>query len=440
MITLQAPASKSVSHRTLIAASLARGASLVHHALSSADLERTRAILHTAGAVMDDMGGGSWRVSGMERGPEGGSAERPADCDVGESGTTCRLLTAVLAAGHGVFHIHGAERMHERPIGALTNALQSLGARVLFERKEGYPPLVLEARGLCGNSVDMSMDASSQYLSGLLLAAPLGREPLCVSLTGKKVVSWPYVGLTLQVMEDFGIAFRVEEKREEAWHVVPWRSVKEARPGELRITVLPGAYKSGEYSVEGDWSGASYLLAAGAVGRESVLVTGLRKDSLQGDAVILDILRRMGAAVEYREDGILVSPSKLHGIRVDMGDCPDLVPTVAMAAAYAEGDTRMENIAHLRIKECDRLSACAAELARAGVQVKEEADALTVHGLGPDVPSPDEGTVFSTYNDHRIAMAVSLLGLGRARRVRVDDAAVVRKSFPDFWNVWSALA
>ena len=202
----------------------------------------------------------------------------------------------------------------------------------------------------------------------------------------------------------------------------------------------PGRYKSGEYRVEGDWSGASYLLAAGAVGREPVLVTGLRPDSLQGDRAILTILQDMGAAIDVRSDGILVSPSKLHGITVDMGACPDLVPTVAMTAAYAEGETRMENIAHLRLKECDRISACAAELSRIGVSVEEGADYLAVRGVAPDTPSIPEGTVFHTYNDHRIAMSASLLGLGRGQRVVVDDPAVVRKSFPEFWNVWSALA
>lgn len=439
MITLQAPASKSVSHRTLIAAALAHGSSLVRHALSSADLERTRDILHTAGAVMEDLGDGNWRVQGMERGPVGG-IDKPADCNVGESGTTCRLLTAVLAAGHGSFRIHGVPRMHERPIGALAKALQTLGARVTFEEKEGYPPLVLSTDGLAGGDVDMSVDESSQFLSGLLLAAPFCPSPLRISLTGKKVVSWPYVGLTLQVLEDFGIAFEVETLTGGAWKTAPWKSVQEARPGELRITVHPGSYKSGEYRVEGDWSGASYLLAAGAVGREPVLVTGLRPDSLQGDRAILTILQDMGASIDVRSDGILVSPSKLHGITVDMGACPDLVPTVAMTAAYAEGETRMENIAHLRLKECDRISACATELSRIGVSVEEGADYLAVRGLAPDTPSIPEGTVFHTYNDHRIAMSASLLGLGRGQRVVVDDPAVVRKSFPEFWNVWSALA
>ncbi|HJD97431.1 3-phosphoshikimate 1-carboxyvinyltransferase [Mailhella massiliensis] len=439
MIPLKAPASKSVSHRMLIAASLARGVSSVHHALSSADLERTREILHAAGAVLEDTGGGSWRVQGMPHGPEGGKSV-PLNCYVGESGTTCRLLAAVLAAGRGSFRIHGVERMHERPIGALTNALSALGARVFFERKEGYPPLVMETEGLSGGNVDMGVDESSQFLSGLLLAAPFCREAVCISLTGKKAVSWPYVGLTLQVLEDFGIGFQVEAKEGETWREAPWRSVRQATPGKLRIRVFPGAYRCGEYHVEGDWSGASYLLAAGAVGRESVLVQGLRADSLQGDRTILDILRAMGADISLREDGIQVSPSKLHGITVDMGACPDLVPTVAMAAAYAEGDTRMENIAHLRIKECDRIAACAAELARAHVPCEEEEGALTVHGLAPDLPDIKEGTVFHTYNDHRIAMAAALLGLGRGQRIVVDDPAVVRKSFPEFWNVWSALS
>lgn len=439
MITLRAPASKSVSHRTLIAAALAHGTSTVHHALSSADLERTRGILHAAGAVLKDLGEGSWAVEGMPHGPTGGT-DAPLDCPVGESGTTCRLLTAILAAGHGSFRIHGAPRMHERPIGALTGALQSLGARIRFEEKEGYPPLVIRTDGLRGGKVDMSIDESSQYLSGLLLAAPLALQPMTISLTGRKAVSWPYVGLTLQVLEDFGIAFEVETLQDKAWTRTAWRSVTEARPGQLRITVQPGSYRSGEYHVEGDWSGASYLLAAGAVGRQPVLVTGLRADSLQGDRAMLDILRNMGASVDIQSDGILVSPSSLHGITVDMGDCPDLVPTVAMLAAFASGNTRITNIAHLRIKECDRLSACASSLALIGVDSEEGADFLTVHGLFPQVPSIAEGTVFPTWNDHRMAMSVSLLGLARGQRVNVDDPAVVRKSFPDFWNVWSALA
>ncbi len=441
MIALQAPSSKSVSHRMLIAAALAQGESKISRILASADLERTENVLQSAGACLRDLGAGTWSVKGMPHGPRGGArgVENPADCDVGESGTTCRLLTAVLAAGRGSFRIHGVARMHERPIGALTSVLVALGAKITFEGAEGYPPLLIQTDGLLGGDVELCIDASSQYLSGLLLAAPLCASPLRVTLTGNKVVSWPYVGLTLQVLEDFGIRFFVEEKKDETWERVPWRRLSHVRPGALRITVKPGAYRSGEYAVEGDWSGASYLLAAGAVGREAVLVTGLRPDSLQGDRAILDILRDMGASCTVRPDGIAVAPSPLHGIERDMGACPDLVPTVAVTAAFAQGRTRITNIAHLRIKECDRLSACADILARAGVCVEATRDSLTVYGVGPSVPHVPEGTIFPVQNDHRMAMSAALLGLAPGNTVAVDDPAVVRKSFPEFWNVWSAL-
>jgi len=439
MIRLKAPASKSVSHRMLIAAALSEGESLVRNVLSSADLERTRTILQTAGADMDDLGCGNWRVRGMKGGPRGGDPELPADCFVSESGTTCRLLSAILAAGNGTFRIHGAERMHERPIGALTDVLSELGADIAFENRPGFPPMIIQSQGLRGGSVNLRVDESSQYLSGLLLAAPFCSRELCVTLAGCKAVSWPYVGLTLQTMEDFGIAFRVEQCCGESWQTVPWKELTSVTPGEVRIFVQPGNYHAGEYSVEGDWSGASYLLAAGAVGQDPVLVTGLRADSLQGDRVILDLLRNMGASIEMRTDGILVSPSPLSGIDVDMGQCPDLVPTLAMTAAFAEGVTHIRNIAHLRIKECDRLSACAAELARIGVKTEETEDSLTIYGCGPALPSVPAGTVFHTSNDHRMAMSCALFGLIPGNVVEVDDASVVRKSFPEFWNVWREL-
>ncbi len=438
MITLRAPSSKSVSHRMLIAAALARGESLVHHALASADLERTRSVLHAAGAILDDLGNGSWKVIGMPLGPIGGT-KTATDCDVGESGTTCRLLTAILAAGRGLFRVHGVQRMHERPIGELTSALSALGASITFEGKEGYPPLVIHAKGLSGGDVDLSIDASSQYLSALLLAAPFCTSPLRISLTGKKIVSWPYVGLTLQVLENCGISFSVEQQQNGVWRKTAWRELKTARPGALRITAMPGAYRPGTYDVEGDWSGASYLLAAGAVGRNSVLVTGLRPDSMQGDRTILDILRSMGAACTFRPSGILVEPSALHGIEADMGNCPDLVPTVAMLAAFADGNTRIVNIAHLRIKECDRISACAALLSMAGVRSEETQDTLTIHGSGPTKPRIPAGTILPTWNDHRMAMSAALLGLVPGNSVILDDPHVVCKSFPTFWDVWSTL-
>ena len=378
---VRAPASKSISHRYCIGAALARGSSELHHVLDSRDLECTRAILCAAGARMEPLPGeeGGWRVTGMDGRPRGGT-DTPLSCDVHESGTTCRLLTAVLAAGHGLFRIHGAPRMHERPIDELTRALEALGTEVRFEQRPDCPPLLLRAAGLDparnGGRVRLGMDASSQYFSGLLLAAPLAPAPLCVELGGQKAVSWPYVGLTLHCLEDFGIRFRVETREPGGpWQALPdggWRALRTARPDGLRITVHPSA---------------------------------------------------------------------LHGVDVDMGHCPDLVPTVAVLAAFAQGPTRVRNVAHLRIKESDRITAPATELARLGVRVDEHDDGLTVHGLGPDGPAWDEAARFSAHNDHRIAMSLALLGLPHGKRMDalLDDPLVVRKSFPTFWKVWEQL-
>lgn len=433
MLTIQAPPSKSVSHRMVMGAALAAGDSVVRNVLESKDLERTMAVLRAAGARITAQGAGEYAVRGMAGRPRGGVLPdgAPLSCDVHESGTTCRLLTGVLAAGEGRFRIHGAPRMHERPIGELTTALEHLGVRVHFEERPGCPPLVLETSGLEGGEVRIGLDESSQYLSGLLLAAPLSRNGLRIVLGGTKVVSWPYVGLTLQALEDFGPAFTVETDDGGGWKQAEWRTLREARPGAVRFLVPPGRYRAGEYTVEGDWSGASYFLAAGAVGRP-LRVTGLKVDSLQGDRALLDILRRMGAHIDVDASGVVVSPAPLHGIDVDMGACPDLVPTVAVAAAFASGSTTIRNVAHLRIKESDRIAAPAEELRRVGIAVEEHDDGMTVHGGVPRIPA---GTVFRAHGDHRIAMSAAILGLSGGV-VQLDDPNVVRKSFPHFWDLW----
>lgn len=462
-----APASKSLSHRYCTGAALADGESRLRHVLESRDIQCTRAILSTAGAsfLPDGHSGhgdaAGWRVHGMPGGlPRGATPDAPLSCDVHESGTTCRLLTAVLAAGRGCFRIHGAPRMHERPIAALTDALGLLGPRIRFEDRPGCPPLLIETNGLDAGAVQgrvpLGMDHSSQYLSGLLLAAPLAGTadgfPLTIVLTGGKAVSWPYVGLTLQCLQDFGIRFAVETlDAGEQWRPLPgdgWRHLDAAIPGRLRITVWPGRYRPGVHTVEGDWSGASYLLGAGAVGGNPVRVGGLRRDSLQGDRAILDILRGMGAQLSVEEDAVTVLPSPLHGIDADMSACPDLVPTVAVLAAAAHGETRIRNVAHLRIKESDRIAAPARELERAGVRVEPRDDGLVVYGAGPDVLAANlralpSDTRFRAHNDHRIAMSLALLsmlpGVDFRIRDRIDDPHTVAKSFPHFWDLWEEL-
>ena len=456
-VTVIAPASKSLSHRYLTGAALAHGRSVVGHCLKSQDLSATIGVLRAAGAKMDELAFNPDRqtmemgIAGMANGPCGGAADDARECDVRESGTTCRLLMAVLAAGHGYFHIFGEGRMHERPIGELASALTRLGSEIEYEGTHGCPPLLLKANGLdpdaCSGLLPVSMDDSSQYFSGLLMAAPLARSPLGLVLGGRKAVSWPYVGLTLQCLADFGINFMVEtrESRKAPWLDIEdgWRGVVEAVPHCLRVTVQPGSYRPGEYRVEGDWSSAGYFLAAGALGPSPVRVAGIRPDSLQGDRAILDILEKMGALLDIGQDSVTAYPSRLHGVSLDMGACPDLVPTVAVLAAFANGSTRSGNVAHLRIKESDRIQAPARELAKIGVEVDELSDGILISGLGESAtPIPEGDLAFSAHNDHRMAMSLALLERRYAAldmQARLDDPGVVAKSFPHFWTLWKSL-
>lgn len=341
----------------LSARALARGESRLSGVLESRDIEQTRSVLEDTGARFERIAPGEWRVLGMGGGPRGGDAV-PVSCYVHESGTTCRLLTAVLASGLGQFRVHGAPRMHSRPIGELTAALERLGVAVRFENEAGYPPFILKTRGLEGGSLEIGLGESSQYLSGLLLAAPQAKSPVTIEICGSHVVSWPYIGLTLQSMHDFGVRFDVStrDSRDSEWQLADWREIRAVRPGLIRFRVRPSLYRAGNYAVEGDWSGASYLLAAGALGSRPVRVEGLRSDTMQGDRAIRVILERMGARTEEGENSLTVYPSPLKGVEADMSDCPDLVPTVAVLAAFAEGETLVRGVAHLRIKECDRIA------------------------------------------------------------------------------------
>ncbi|MDE5833417.1 MAG: 3-phosphoshikimate 1-carboxyvinyltransferase [Desulfovibrio sp.] len=464
IVKITAPPSKSLSHRFLIGAALARGESVVRHTLESVDLEATRDVLSAAGAKFEPLREegeiAGWRVTGVNGHPRGGSESDPLQCNVQESGTTCRLLTAVLAAGEGMFHIYGEGRMHDRPIGDLCHVLQMLGADIKFEEKRDCPPILLRANGIDPGLVDgyvrLGMDESSQFFSGLLMAAPLASSSLSIEVGGKKALSWPYVGLTLQTLSAFGIRFVAQARPRigAPWNDLQkssWRIIEDIRPGCFRVRVWPSSYKAGAYFVEGDWSGASYFLAAGALGKKPVTVRGLNPESMQGDRILLEILRKMGASVEISPDSVTVYPSELHGVSLDMGACPDLVPTVAALAAYAKGSTRISNVGHLRIKESDRIEAPARELSKAGVMVDALSEGLLINGMGglrghvrnkPDRPCRPADGCFSAHNDHRMAMSLALLEMGDTGidvRECLDDPSVVKKSFPNFWELWSSL-
>ena len=440
-IIINAPASKSLSHRTLIAAALANGESEISSVLDSDDITRTRGCLTACGAKIEEKDG-NLLVTGMEDGPKGGNAdgkhkdEEPHELYMHESGTTCRLMTGVAAAGRGTFRVHGAPRMHERPMAELTSALSGLGVKFQFDEKEGFLPFVMTSKGYTKKRVEITLEESSQYLSGLLLGAPLAAHETTIAVTGKKAVSWPYVALTLRIMEDFKAGFAVEIREgRDTWKEVPWRSVKGVTPGKVRFKVNPTGYQPTDYIVEGDWSNASYFLAAGAVGDRPILLKGLAADSLQGDRAIMDILSQMGADIKVTFKGILITPAKLRGVRVDMGRCPDLVPTVAAVAAFASTPTTIENVAHLRIKETDRLAACATEVARTQAETEIVGDSLVIRpGRLPKGHAVD----FKTYNDHRMAMSMSLFELAGVE-VNLDNPTCVGKSFPGFFDEWKKI-
>ncbi len=437
MPTVAAPPSKSFSHRAVIAASLAMGTSRLTGLLDSQDISRTRDCMAAMGAAFHPQSDGSVIVSGVAGRPQGGDPEgdEPAILDVGESGTTCRLLVAVAAAGRGVFEIRGEGRMYDRPIGELVGALLPLGVEALYLGKSGCPPLTIVTTGLSGGRTSITLEDSSQYLSGLLLAAPLAAAPLTIAVAGTRTVSWPYVAITLSTLDDFGVPFVVEVKKDEAWTPTDWRALTDVAPGRTRFVMRPAPYLPREHAVEGDWSSASYFLAAGAVGREPVTVTGLRPDSLQGDRAIVDILERMGARIEVAPDGVTVLPGRLTGQDLDMGRCPDLVPTVATAACFATGETVIRNVAHLRLKESDRIEAVAENCTQAGAVVTTTADGMRIK---PRPLPAGERVEFSAFGDHRLAMSAALFQLAGIEVV-LDNTTCVAKSFPTFWEKWETL-
>ena len=446
MINLYAPSSKSISHRALMVAGLAEGESLISNLLESEDIARTRACLEKLGVVFEKAEDG-FKVKGLAGKIVGRDSQSPLVLDVGESGTTCRLLTAIVAAGQGSFQIQGQGRMHERPIDALEMALKNQGVSFAYLENKGCPPFVLTTKGLKRGIIEISMEQSSQFLSGLLLAATMAEDRSIITVGGQKVVSWPYVGLTIKVMQDFGLKPEIEVYENNTWQSKTLEEIKQIIPGRIRFIITPGEFKARSYNVEGDYSNASYLLAAGALKDGPVLVHNLNPDSLQGDKEILDILKKMGARVVWHKGqgdsensaaagSVLVEKQcsrPLHGIEIDMGSCPDLVPTVAVLMALADGPSRITNVAHLRIKESDRLEAVSNELSKMGCKTKLLEDGLEIF---PQKIPRGQKISFKTYNDHRLAMSLSLFELAGID-VELDNPACVAKSFPGFWQEWT---
>ena len=410
---INVPGSKSITQRALVVAALARGESVLGGPLTSEDTRYTAKALKRMGAKIRDSSAKRWKITGCS----GRIMPPRRQIFLGNNGTATRFLTSVAALGNGVFTITGEPRMEERPIGPLIEALSGWGVSIRSIKGTGCPPLEIRAEGLRGGGTTLPEGKSSQYLSSLLLVAPYAAHQATLSVVGE-VLSKPYVHMTMAVMKSFGIKVKAN--------------------AELNYFEIPrGYYKARDYKVEGDASSASYFWAAAAVTGGRVTVVNVPKKSLQGDSVLVDILARMGCRVKKSDTGItLEGPAELRGIEVDMGDCPDVAPTLAVVAARATGRTVITNIAHLRIKECDRLHVMAKELAKLGVRTEERSDALIIEGRGPDAKL--HGAMIETYDDHRIAMSFAVAGL-YTPGVIISEEGCVAKSFPDFWERFSLL-
>jgi 3-phosphoshikimate 1-carboxyvinyltransferase len=407
------PGSKSITQRALIAAALAAGESKLNGPLDSEDTMYTSGALQQMGVIVEK-NDEHWLVKG-----NGGRIEAPAkEIYLGNNGTATRFLTSVAALGSGTFQINGDKRMAERPIQPLISALKGWGVDIASINNNGCPPLQIKAKGLSGGNTVLPEGKSSQYLSSLLLVAPYAGAEAKLAVEGE-MLSMPYVYMTLAVMEQFGI--KVEANEQMTNFVIP-----------------QGVYTAREYNIEGDASNASYYYAAAAVTGGEVTVPNVPVPSMQGDAVFVALLARMGCQINKTGDGLTVSgPEELRPITIDMGGMPDVVPTLAVVASQAKGRTVIKNIAHLRIKECDRLHVMAVELVKMGARVQELNDALIIEGKGENIP-PMHGAEIETYNDHRIAMSFAVAGLA-VPGVRVLGEECVAKSFPDFWERFATL-
>jgi 3-phosphoshikimate 1-carboxyvinyltransferase len=402
--SIRPPGSKSITNRALVCAALATGSSALRGALDSEDTQVMVDSLHRLG-VRVDLDLQTQQI--LATGTSGEIPIQDADLFVGNSGTTIRFLTAMLATCKGRFRLDGVERMRQRPIGDLLDAVRQLGGRADCEMKSNCPPLVVTAGGLPGGTATIRGDISSQFLSGLLMACPYAQSDVDLVVDGE-LVSQPYVTMTLGVMSSFGVDVDVHSMQ--------------------RFHIAAGQrYRGCVYDIEPDASAASYFWAAAAITGGRVLVHGLTRNALQGDVAFCDCLARMGCTVEFGFDGITVTGGPLQGIEVDMNSISDTVQTLAAVALFADGPTTITGVAHIRHKESDRLGDLARELRRLGAEVDERSDGLRI------IPLPLHGAEIETYRDHRMAMSLALVGL-RIPDVVIKDPGCTDKTYPDYFR------
>jgi len=413
---IRPPGSKSITNRALVCAALARGTSRLRGVLDSQDTRVMATCLGRLGIRLE----ADWDTGTVEVAGSAGvipAAEATLDCAA--SGTTMRFLAAVCGLGHGTYRLDGTTRMRQRPIGDLLAALRELGVAAEAESAGECPPVTIRSHGLAGGAAIVRGGTSSQFASGLAMAAACAGGTMRLEFAGE-LVSRPYLEMTRRVMAAFG--GRCDADGDHAW-------------------VIPATgYEPRDYEIEPDASAASYFFAAAAITGGAVRVEGLSRRSIQGDVAFCDALERMGCRVHWDEgnasgagNSITVEGRAANGIDVDMNAVSDTVPTLAVVALFADSPTRIRNVAHIRDKETDRIGDLVRELRALGADATEHADGLSV------APAALRGASLRTYDDHRMAMSLALAGL-RVPGVVIQDPACVGKTFPEYWRRLGAIA
>ncbi len=406
LATVRVPGSKSITNRALVLAALTVTGDeecCLKGVLRSEDTEVMLESLRRLGFEVRADSEGSSIVVGTDSFDV--IPAREADLFVANSGTTMRFLTAMVSAGRGRYRLDGVPRMRERPIEDLLAALRQLGVNAYCQHNNGCPPVVVEAHGIRGGRARIKGDISSQFLSGLLMAATRADGDVTIEVDGP-LVSWPYVSMTVEMIRRFYQRIEVNDKR----------------------FLIPGRQSGGvdSFRVEPDASAASYFFGAAAITGGQVTVQDLTAKSIQGDIRFVDLLEEMGCHVVRGEEGLTVRGGPLRGIDADMNDISDTVMTLAVVACFAQGPTTIRNVAHIRHKETDRLAALATELRRIGAEVEEFPDGLKI------TPRPLHGAEIETYDDHRMAMSLALVGL-KVPGIVIKDPACVGKTYPQFF-------
>lgn len=410
--TVHLPGSKSISNRVLLLAALAQGETRISNLLHSDDIEH---MLNALSALGVSYQLSSCKSQCVVQGL-GGLFNHPAPLELflGNAGTAMRPLTAALAASNVDVTLTGEPRMYERPIGHLVDALRQLDADISYLQQDGFPPLQIRGKALSGGTVKIDGSISSQFLTAVLMVAPLLDADSEIEIVGD-LVSKPYIDITLALMSRFGV------------------TVDNNNYQKFVIAGRQQYVSPGDWLVEGDASSASYFLAAAAIGG-SIKVTGIGKHAVQGDIRFADALEAMGATVEWGDDYISVTRNQLNGIDRDYNAIPDAAMTIATTALFAKGPTLIRNVYNWRVKETDRLHAMATELRKVGAEVEEGEDYLKV-----TPPAEIKHASIATYNDHRMAMCFSMLAFADCG-VTIEDPDCTRKTFPQYFEVFSSLA